>query len=317
MRVRVLYSKALMHSANKSESTNHMTTTPSQPLAEVFGFRVNVASVPQRSPFRYPGGKTWLVPWIRRWLGQRGGNERELFDVFAGGGSVSLTAIFENLVGRVTMVELDQDVASVWQVILGGEAQWLADQIVNFELTVASARQLLATPAQSPRDRAFATIVKNRVNRGGILADGASFVKHGENGRGVTSRWYPTTLRRRILEIDRMRTCITFVHGDAFDVCRKNENCADAIFFFDPPYVKAGGRLYRHSTIDHLALFEQAARLKGDFLMTYDDHPEISDLARNYGFELRRVEMKTTHHTNKQELLIGRDLRWLDDKIDD
>lgn len=26
---------------------------------------VNVASVPQRSPFRYPGGKTWLVPHIR------------------------------------------------------------------------------------------------------------------------------------------------------------------------------------------------------------------------------------------------------------
>ena len=32
---------------------------------------VNVASVPQRSPFRYPGGKTWLVPHIRRWLGSR------------------------------------------------------------------------------------------------------------------------------------------------------------------------------------------------------------------------------------------------------
>ena len=29
---------------------------------------VNVASVPQRSPFRYPGGKTWLVPRLRRWL---------------------------------------------------------------------------------------------------------------------------------------------------------------------------------------------------------------------------------------------------------
>ena len=24
---------------------------------------VNVASVPHRSPFRYPGGKTWLVPY--------------------------------------------------------------------------------------------------------------------------------------------------------------------------------------------------------------------------------------------------------------
>lgn len=29
---------------------------------------VNVATVPHRSPFRYPGGKTWLVPYIRQWL---------------------------------------------------------------------------------------------------------------------------------------------------------------------------------------------------------------------------------------------------------
>jgi len=28
----------------------------------------NVASVPQRSPFRYPGGKTWLVPKFRQWM---------------------------------------------------------------------------------------------------------------------------------------------------------------------------------------------------------------------------------------------------------
>ena len=27
---------------------------------------VNVASVPQRSPFRYPGGKTWLIPIARK-----------------------------------------------------------------------------------------------------------------------------------------------------------------------------------------------------------------------------------------------------------
>ena len=29
---------------------------------------VNVASVPQRSPFRYPGGKTWFVPVFRDWI---------------------------------------------------------------------------------------------------------------------------------------------------------------------------------------------------------------------------------------------------------
>ena len=29
---------------------------------------VNVATVPQRSPLRYPGGKTWLIPHVRAWL---------------------------------------------------------------------------------------------------------------------------------------------------------------------------------------------------------------------------------------------------------
>lgn len=28
----------------------------------------NVAQVRQLSPFRYPGGKTWLVPEVRKWL---------------------------------------------------------------------------------------------------------------------------------------------------------------------------------------------------------------------------------------------------------
>lgn len=29
---------------------------------------VNVSKVKQLSPFRYPGGKTWLVPEIVRWI---------------------------------------------------------------------------------------------------------------------------------------------------------------------------------------------------------------------------------------------------------
>src|SRR5438094_10643493 len=84
---------------------------------------VNVASVPQRSPFRYPGGKTWLVPRLRRWLKSLPNKPAEFIEPFAGGGIISLTVAFENLAERVTMIELDADVAAVWQTILGGEAQ--------------------------------------------------------------------------------------------------------------------------------------------------------------------------------------------------
>src|SRR3954453_16467871 len=46
---------------------------------------VNVASVPQRSPFRYPGGKTWLVPYIRSWLTSKKAVPCILVEPFAGG----------------------------------------------------------------------------------------------------------------------------------------------------------------------------------------------------------------------------------------
>ncbi len=274
---------------------------------------VNVASVPMRSPFRYAGGKTWLVPTIRRWLRARGGPNRELVEVFAGGGIITLTAVFEGLVERATMVELDEDVAAVWQVILGGQAEWLAQQIMAFELTRENAHKAIEQADLSLRHRAFATIVKNRVNRGGILAPGASFVKHGENGKGIRSRWYPKTLKRRILDIAYFADRISFIHGDAFVVLRERRADPGAIWFIDPPYVQAGRRLYRYSDIDHAALFAHAAQLTGDFLMTYDDAPEIVALSREYGFDLREVPMKSSHHARKVELVIGRDLTWFDD----
>src|SRR6266516_5535 len=93
---------------------------------------VNVASVPQRSPFRYPGGKTWLVPYIRSWLASKSSPVCVLVEPFAGGGIVGLTAGFEGLADHVVLVERDANIAAVWNTILGGQAKWLADQILNF-----------------------------------------------------------------------------------------------------------------------------------------------------------------------------------------
>ena len=86
---------------------------------------VNVSSVPQRSPFRYPGGKTWLVPLFRRWMFSLPNQPKVLVEPFAGGGIISLTAVFEHLADSVIMVELDDQIAAVWQTILAGDAQWL------------------------------------------------------------------------------------------------------------------------------------------------------------------------------------------------
>lgn len=274
---------------------------------------INVASVPQRSPFRYPGGKTWLVPYIRRWLASLP-RPAEFVEPFAGGGIVSLTVAFEQLADHVTMIELDGQVAAVWQTILGKHNQGLADRISNFRLTARNVEEVLSQPARTVQDQAFQTILKNRVNRGGILAPGAGKVKNGEAGKGLKSRWYPATLRRRILDIAGIRGRITFLHRDGLDVMREEANRAEAVFFIDPPYTaggkRAGSRLYLHSEIDHEELFRIASQLKGDLLMTYDNAPEVFNLAKRHGFDTHTVPMKSTHHAEMTELLIGKDLDW-------
>lgn len=277
---------------------------------------VNVASVVQRSPFRYPGGKTWFVPYARKWLKQFDA-QVEYIEPFAGGGIVGLTCAFENLAKTVLLVEKDEDVAAVWQTMLGNHGNWLAEKVLSFELTPSNVAKELSKPAKSLRQRAFVTFLKNRLHHGGILADGAGLIKNGENGKGLRSRWYPRTLHNRIKDIIEIKDNIKFHAGDGMKVIEKNLQRTDVVFFVDPPYTKASRRLYKYYELDHDCLFNLLSRTKGDFLLTYDEAYEIEQLANRYNFEVEKVLMKTTLHYQKFELVIGRDLKWLRAMLDE
>src|SRR6185437_11892021 len=205
----------------------------------------------------------------------------------------------------------DDDVAAVWNVIVQGDGLRLANEILAFDLSVSSAKELLSTKPSNEFERAFATIVRNRVQHGGILAPGASMLNKGENGRGIRSRWYPSTLRKRIQAIVHTRDDISFIHGDGIDFIRYNAYRSETAFFIDPPYTVAGRRLYTHSELNHRKLFEVAATIRGDFLMTYDNSEEIRMLAKEFGLATATIPMKNTHHEIMNELLVGKDLSWL------
>jgi DNA adenine methylase len=276
---------------------------------------INVASIPHRSPFRYPGGKTWLVPYVRQWLRKLSWKPVQFGEPFAGGGIVGLSVIFDELADRLTLVEIDQDVGSVWHTLLNGHGKALASKITEFQPTESSVRAVLGNKPESLFDRAFATVVRNRCQRGGIMAAGASLMKEGENGKGLASRWYAETLAKRIREISHRKGRITFLEGDGTEFIRQNASRRDMVFFIDPPYTVAGRRLYTHSDIDHKELFRVAASIEGDFLMTYDNAEPIRQLARQFHFDTHEVAMKNTHHEVMSELLIGWNLAWARSKL--
>lgn len=243
------------------------------------------------------------------------GFRAELFvEPFVGGGIVSLTVAFEGFAEHVIITELDTDISAVWKAITGPNYQKLSDRICRFDVTKENVQRELSKTSTQIDDVAFRTILKNRMFHGGILAPGASLIKHGENGKGLLSRWYPKTLADRINAIGRIRKRFTVIEGDGITQIRKHYQSRKAVFFIDPPYTadgkKAGKRLYRHNELDHMDLFDAAREIQGDFLMTYDDAQGIRELARTRGFDTETVAMKNTHHAKMTELLIGNDLGW-------
>lgn len=279
---------------------------------------VNVASVPQRSPFRYPGGKTWLVPRIRQWLTSKNVKPSLLIEPFAGGAIIGLTAAFESLAEHVLLVELDPQVAAVWKTIFSDDAEWLARRILSFELTEGNVRTEIADSTGTTRETAFRTILKNRTFHGGILAPGASLIKHGENGKGIRSRWYANTLARRIRAIATLCSRFTFIEGDGLEIMERYALRKDVAFFIDPPYTagdangkRAGTRLYSHHRLDHERLFALSEQMAGNILMSYDNDSSVRLLAERHGFEVHPITMKNTHHAQMTELLVSRSFEWL------
>lgn len=298
------------HGASRRRTVRRGSAGVSAPAAGFPASRVpvvNVASVPQRSPLRYPGGKTWLIPHIREWLRQT--KPEVLIEPFAGGAIVSLTAVMEDLVRTAFMAEIDRDVAAFWRAALEPDAA-LQDRIRRFEPTLERLRELEHVPPATVAEHGFRTLVLNRTRRGGILAPGASFCRSGENGRGLLSRWYPETLVKRLDAIQESAQRLVFMEGDglkALPILLRGWGRKAAVFL-DPPYTaggkRAGARLYAHSSIDHAGMFRLLAEHGSNFLMTYDAAPEIVSLVHEHHFDAVCLSMKNGHHNHLPELVI-------------
>lgn len=268
---------------------------------------VNVASVPQRSPLRYPGGKTWLIPEIRNWLFRLDRRPETFIEPFAGGAIASLTAVLERYVDRAILCEIDPELSVLWRCLFR-EPEPLAKQVERFVPSPANVQAVFADDTERELDLAFKTLLRNRINRGGIIAKGASAMNKGENGNGLASRWYPKTIAERIRAIAKFADQFEFMQGDGLNLIDRYRHDGSVVFFIDPPYTaagkRAGKRLYTFNEIEHESLFQLMSAVQAPFMMTYDENPEVIDMARRRGFHLAKVAMKNTHHAVMYELLI-------------
>ncbi len=267
----------------------------------------NVATVPHYSPFRYPGGKTWLTHILRRWFAAK--PVTTICEPFAGGASASLIAIVEGYVERAILVEKDASVASVWRTILSSNAERLIERILRFKISRRTVNEVLNSRPTGDTSLAFQTIVKNRCRHGGILAGSAGLLIRGERDRGLFSRWYPETLAKRIRLIHSHRERIAFVEGDGISALQRfGQRKQQLKLFVDPPYPKLmqpGVRpLYNHCALNHERIFRLLEKTPHDFLLTYDDTDYARRLARTANFCYLTIAMRNSNADSKKELII-------------
>ncbi len=106
---------------------------------------------PQRSPFRYPGGKTWLVPTSRKWF-RHSSMCDTLIEPFCGGGITGLTAVSEGYFRKVVFSEIDEGVAAVWKTMLNENCGWLISKILTFKPEYDELQAALSKGDKSERD---------------------------------------------------------------------------------------------------------------------------------------------------------------------
>ena len=237
------------------------------------------------SPLRYPGGKSKVLDLLTVYLSEE---KKAFVDVYCGGGSVGLSLLLSGVIEQLVMNDLDKGVYAFFHTVLTGP-----EALIQKIRTVVPDQELFFHYQEmikgdyegfSELERAFGFLVVNRLAFSGIW--NANPTSH------LLQRWNPEALEKRILAIWEKRGQITLRNEDALKVIEEyywDEACT---LFVDPPYYVAWDKkLYHHcyQEEEHQQLsFLLNSLVSGmpahaDILVTYDNHPFISELYRGAG----------------------------------
>lgn len=244
--------------------------------------------VPGTTPFRYPGGKAFLYPDLRRRLAAtvpvRPMNYAE---PYAGGAGAAIRLLAEGQIERLFLNDYDWRIYAAWHAILHDAGRFI-DKIMSMPLDVDTwkAQREIVYAAESGRDDifevGFATFFLNRTNRSGIIIGAGPIGGYDQTGRWkIDARFPREALAARVQWINDHRSQIELSNEDglAFLRARAKTDGQQTFFFIDPPYVSAGSRLYMNAMSELLHLNLAKFLIENvdmpHWVVTYDDHPLI------------------------------------------
>lgn len=264
------------------------------------------------SPLRYPGGKGKLAEFMKYVIEQLGHNGGTYIEPFAGGAGIAIELLLRGIVSKVVINDYDKGIWSFWKAIFTETDRFIA-KLAVVPLTMEEwERQRNICLTQNDKysfELGFATFYMNRTNRSGIIKGG---VIGGVNQSGLwkmDARFNREELIGRIRSIAERKSDIKLYNKDINSFITRyiplyEEN---ALVYFDPPYFKKGKQLYMNyfQFEDHVRI-ERAIRdhVKCDWIITYDDAPEIESIYRDYSMCLYDLNYSVSSKCKASEIMI-------------
>jgi DNA adenine methylase len=272
--------------------------------------------------FRYPGGKAKLKdPIINKIKDITDTDKTGVYiEPFLGGGSICIAAleqkIFPNL-ERVIINDWDFALFCLWRAVIIDHED-LIESIFDFTPTTqafyAFKERLLEVEFKklTVTDIGFIKLAVHQMSYSGlgVKAGGPIGGAKQTSKYSVDCRWSPNSMGKKIVKCHNLLTENKAVmHSSDFDVCL---NAATTLLshnpfvYLDPPYYLKGTELYEHgfSIEDHGRLCDRLKTAEYDWLLSYDDHPEIREMYSWAQIDDLNVNYTIRTARNKNELLI-------------
>lgn len=266
------------------------------------------------SPLRYPGGKTFLLPFFERIIALNHLHDTTYIEPYAGGAGAALALLFLEQVDRIVINDLDKAIYAFWRSAVFNSERFI-DRIQLTPVTVKEWRRQKAIyrdPKANRFDLGFATFFLNRTNVSGIL-DGGPIGGLEQRGKWlIDARYNKVGLSERVKQLGLYKDRITVSNLDGVDLISDYLLRDNIFIYLDPPYFEKGASLYlnHYQKSDHESLAQQLnGNSEAFWLLTYDNRSQIRSL-----YPERRINNFSLNY-NAYESRKGHEILVLSDRV--
>jgi len=271
------------------------------------------------TPFRYPGGKQKLTPFVLELLHRNRLDGGHYVEPYAGGAGVAIELLTGGHVASIHLNDSCYPIAAFWNSVISCP-EALCRKIASASLTVEEwklRREIVRHPAAYDElEVGFSAFYLNRCNRSGVLSGGLIGGLSQAGKWRMDARFPRNELIRRVEAIAVHRRVITVTNLDAERLLLELVPAMPdkTLIYCDPPYFDKSNRLYlnRYAASDHKRIASVIqARLPRPWFVSYDCNPVI----RSFYINRSSFEYDLNYHASRsyvgQELLIFSDSLFL------